>query len=70
MVLRFFSEDHIHALLDGVHKDYGLINATITKKMEPVSVSEVYAMILTHDKHLKKHNNVNVETYIPLTNLS
>lgn len=62
-------EDHIHSLLNGVDKDYNLVHATISSKIDLVTQRKVCSMLVTHEKSLEKHNASNIDSLLPSANL-
>lgn len=47
---KILEEDQVHTLTNGVDKDYDLGHATISRKFEPMTMREVQAMLLIHEK--------------------
>lgn len=59
-------KDRMHSMLNGVDRDYDLVHAKISSKIEPMIVREVQSMLLTHEKRLKKHNTFSVDNLLTL----
>ena len=51
-------EDHVGTILDGLSEDYSALVTVITSKSNPMSVSQVEALLMAHEDRLEKYRKL------------